>query len=221
MQRIFKAVGTFCFIIILFSARFVQAGMSSVVLTEYGRERLIGLSTALFFGLVVSTALIYFFWGLLVSGTEWTKPTVMKSLATTFLGGLLFFIVLVMIAGSRELFSPGAWVPDGILYKLSTAQPAEHEPIDPALNDIPLARRLKIETLRDRLKATTELPREIHQSEIEAWTVPFSSGMLYEYHPTGDGPYLVEEPKVLEEKRFAIERGSFEVVEIPSEEATP
>ena len=96
-----------------------QAGMSSIVLTEYGVELITGLSTALFFGLVVSTLLVRFFWGLLVHETEWPKPTLAKSFAATFLGGLLFFLVLVMIAGSRELLTPGAWEQDGILYKLA------------------------------------------------------------------------------------------------------
>ncbi|MCL2623472.1 MAG: hypothetical protein FWD31_07380 [Planctomycetaceae bacterium] len=96
-----------------------QAGMSSIVLTEYGVERITGLSTALFFGLAVSTLLVRYFWGLLVRDTDWPKPTLAKSFAATFLGGLLFFLVLVMIAGSRELLTPGAWEPDGILYQLA------------------------------------------------------------------------------------------------------
>jgi len=111
-------LGTLLFIMIFCSTATAQAGMSSIVLTEYGVERITGLSTALFFGLVVSTLLVRFFWGLLVHETEWPKPTLMKSFAATFLGGLLFFLVLVMIAGSRELLTPGAWEPDGILYKL-------------------------------------------------------------------------------------------------------
>ncbi len=189
-----------------------HAGMSSVVLTEYGAKRLTGLSTALFFGLVVSTLLVRFFWGLLVKDTDWPKPTLLKSFAATFLGGLLFFLVLVMIAGSRELFSPGAWVPDGILYKLSTTP--ESPPPDPVLSDIELARRQALERLCDRLREPEPL-----EENSELRTIPFSSGLRYEL-PT-DGPYLVVEPKFLDGKRHGIDRNTFEIVELPDEEAPP
>ena len=119
MGEIMKNVKWVVGLVVFCSTTTAQAGMSSIVLTEYGVERFTGLSTALFFGLVVSTLLVRFFWGLLVQETEWPKPTLAKSFAATFLGGLLFFLVLVMIAGSRELLTPGAWEPDGILYKLA------------------------------------------------------------------------------------------------------
>ena len=127
MKQQKKLLGWVTFVIFLSATSSVYAGMSAVVLTEYGVKRITGLSTAIFFGLVVSVLLVRFFWGLLVQETDWPKPTLAKSFAATFLGGLLFFLVLVMIAGSRELFSPGAWVPDGILYKLASKPDAEPE----------------------------------------------------------------------------------------------
>ena len=186
-----------------------QAGMSSVVLTEYGTKRITGLSTALFFGLVVSTLLVRFFWGLLVRDTEWPKPTLLKAFSVTFLGGLLFFLVLVMVAGSRELFSPGAWVPDGILYKLASQQDAADEN-DPALSDIELARRQALERLRDRFKES-----DPPDKTSDLWTVPFSSGVRYER--PDEGPYLVVEPAYIEGKRHGIVRETLEIVELPEE----
>ena len=196
-----------------------HAGMSSIVLTEYGVKRITGLSTALFFGLVVSTLLVRFFWGQIVRETEWPKPSLAKSFAATFLGGLLFFLVLVMIAGSRELFSPGAWVPDGILYKLASKPDAEPEPTDPAISDINLARRQSLEALRDHLKQVAEsengLPTEIPKDATDLWVIPFSSGVRYEYHPSpDDGPHLVTEPEYLEGQRHAIQRNTLDVVEL-------
>ena len=122
MSHVKKHVAWTMFLILLLGTAPVYAGMSSILLTEYGVERFAGLSAAIFFGLIVSTLLVRFFWGLLVLETNLPKPTLVKSFAVTFLGGLLFFLVLVMVAGSRELFSPGAWVPDGILYKIAPTE---------------------------------------------------------------------------------------------------
>lgn len=223
MRADHRIIGLFLFAIVLLSAQFVQAGMSAIVLTEYGVRRITGLSTALFFGLVVSSLLVRYFWGLLVKDTDWPKPTLLKSFAATFLGGLLFFLVLVMIAGSRELFSPGAWVPDGILYKLSSKTDLEPEP---AVQDVAWARRIKIEMLRDHLKKLSEseagLPKEIPLDASDDWIVPFSSGSLYEFYPEdGDGPWLAVEPKSVGEKRYGIDRKTFEIGEIPKEETEP
>ncbi|MGL4942717.1 MAG: hypothetical protein ACRC46_05960 [Thermoguttaceae bacterium] len=131
LRSIVRCVGLFLAIVVMFlSVTLAQAGMSSVSLTDYGVQRLVNLSTAIFFGMVVATLLVRLSWGRIVADTDLPKPTLVKSLAVTFLGGLLFFLVLVMIAGSRELFSPGAWLPDGILYRLApnpAAEPADKE----------------------------------------------------------------------------------------------
>jgi len=47
-----------------------------------------------------------------------------RALAGVILWGLLFFIVLTMISGARELMTPGAWKKDGATYKLAD-DPAE------------------------------------------------------------------------------------------------
>jgi hypothetical protein len=41
-----------------------------------------------------------------------------RATAGLVLWGLLFVIVLTMISGARELMTPGAWEPDGVVYKL-------------------------------------------------------------------------------------------------------
>ena len=230
IQHIFSAV--VASILTLQMTAPAQAGMSSIVLTEYGVARITGLSTSLFFGLVVSTLLVRFFWGLLVRETEWPKPTLVKSFAATFLGGLLFFLVLVMIAGSRELFSPGAWQPDGILYKLASHQDTGPDTTDAVsvsvtiLSDIALARRQSLEPLRDHLRRAAEsddglptiIPQGASPQAADLWVIPFSSGVRYEYHPQpDDGPWLVVEPPYIEGQRHAIERATWEIVEVPLE----
>ena len=52
-----------------------------------------------------------------------------RSLALVAIWGLLFLVVLTMIAATRELMTPGAWQKQGLLYKLPASQaPAKTEP---------------------------------------------------------------------------------------------
>ena len=41
-----------------------------------------------------------------------------QSLTVVVLWGLLFLVVLTMIAGTRELMTPGTWQKKGLLYSL-------------------------------------------------------------------------------------------------------
>jgi hypothetical protein len=43
-----------------------------------------------------------------------------RALALVTLLGFLFVLVLTMISGARELMTPGAWVKDGLKYKLKS-----------------------------------------------------------------------------------------------------
>ncbi|MGO8752273.1 MAG: hypothetical protein ACLQNE_40560 [Thermoguttaceae bacterium] len=45
-----------------------------------------------------------------------------KSLALVLIWGLLFLVVLMMIAATRELMTPGTWQKQGLLYTLPTSQ---------------------------------------------------------------------------------------------------
>jgi len=212
----------------------LYAGMPSSLrlsqyVTKYGAERMIGLSTGVFLGLVVSTLLIRVCWGVLVQGTEWPKPTLMKSFAATLLGGTLFFLVIVMIAGSRELFSPGAWEPDGVLYKLASSPPTHADYTISDIAELRAARRAAIVALRDHLKTQTAASDQSFRAKYriqQLWTIPYAFGMQYEHHPDqDDGPWLAVEPAALthhlpEAGRLGIDRKTWEIVEISSDDAT-
>jgi hypothetical protein len=47
-----------------------------------------------------------------------------RATAGLVLWGLLFVIVLTMISGARELMTPGAWEPDGVVYRLRKSEGA-------------------------------------------------------------------------------------------------
>lgn len=239
MRTVHKIIGPFLFpvlfAIVLFSARIAQAGMPMPVLTRYGMERIIGMSTALFILLVVAAIPIRLCWNSLVADPKDTVPdgtqkndsklpmlTYPRAVAVTFLGGCLFLLVLVMIAGSRELLSPGAWIPDGAmsktLYHVERERLARSADATDEQKGIDLLRRDAIIRLRDALALYSRehegrLPDSIERSGFgELWQIPFAGGMLYEYLPDAAGSPLVREPEMLPDAKFSIGR-EFEITE--------
>ena len=104
-------------------------------------------------------------------------------MAGVVLWGLALVIVLAMIAGARELMTPGAWQKQGWTYKLTDG--AASAPAPP-----PAARRQHIEQLRTALLqfAATHGGRFPSRDETaavpdELWEVPDGGGLRYRYVP--------------------------------------
>lgn len=229
MKTAHKTVGLFCFVAVLLCSQAVQAGMPMPVLTRSGTDRLIGMSTALFILMVIVAIPIRLCWNALFVPikTDENEPTAKplsypQALGVTFLGGCLFLLVLVMIAGSRELLSPGAWIPDGAMSK--TLYSVERERIAQSTGTdgqrgIDLLRRDAVVRLRDALMLYIKehdgrLPDSIEQSGFgDLWLIPFAAGIQYEYFPTETELPLVREPKTLPDNRFSIGR-KFEITEV-------
>ncbi|MDR0609968.1 MAG: hypothetical protein LBG58_07660 [Planctomycetaceae bacterium] len=227
-QQIYKIFGTAIFLVLLFSESAVYAGMPTIALSRYGAERLIGISTAIFIVMIVTAIPVMFCWNALVAGSNrFKRLNYAKSLGVVFLGGCFFVLILAMIAGSRELFSPGAWVPNGIVSQ--TLYNAEMERLaqlkENKEHQLNLTRYEAILKLRDALQTFAkehhdQLPASIEESEFgNLWLIPFAAGMSYEYFPETDSessisyaPPLVREPAILPDARFAIGR-EFEITE--------
>ncbi len=98
-------------------------------LTEAAEMRLEAIS---FFVavLLVSPLLVRWLWNSVARDfPRMPRITYGKSLALVVIWGLLFLVVLTMIAATRELMTPGAWQKQGLLYKLPPSQsPAAPEP---------------------------------------------------------------------------------------------
>jgi hypothetical protein len=222
------------FLVLLFSSSTVYAGMPMVTLSRYGAERLIGISTAIFIIMVIAAIPVMFCWNALVGdSSRFKRLNYLKSLGVVFLGGCFFVLILSMVAGSRELFSPGAWVPNGIVSQ--TIFNAEMERLTQLRENnehqLNLTRYEAILKLRDALQTFAkehngQLPASIEESEFgNLWLIPFASGMSYEYFPetnsesstslstsTSTSTPLVCEPALLPDARFAIGR-KFEITE--------
>jgi hypothetical protein len=73
--------------------------------------------------LLVSPLVVRWLWNS-VAGDFPRMPriTYFRSLAVVVIWGLLFLVVLTLIAATRELMTPGAWQKQGLLYKLPASQ---------------------------------------------------------------------------------------------------
>jgi hypothetical protein len=195
----------------------VHAGMSTVTLSDFGRDRLIGISTVLFFVIIVVAITLTYCWNRLVADTNLPRLTHPKAVGFAFLTGLLFFLVLVMIAGSRELLSPGAWKPKGILYELSdkstspksTSARFDSETLIP-LDDTPEARLAVRRESLERLRAALWKYADENDGNFpdalppQLQTIPVSGGVKYLYYPSSTDAFLVLEPDIGEPPQLGI-----------------
>ncbi|MBK1881034.1 hypothetical protein JIN85_01330 [Luteolibacter pohnpeiensis] len=95
-----------------------SAGMTTITLTDIARARIDAIS---FF--IVGYLLICWFvkliWNQLVkSFPAITRLNYKQALGFVFVVSLLFYVVLTMISGARELLTPGAWEKQGARYRL-------------------------------------------------------------------------------------------------------
>lgn len=187
----------------------IVAGMPVPQLTEWGMMRLGAIS---FFIVVVlvSAGMVRWLWNVLAAGfPRLPRLTYGKALAAVILWGLLFVVVLTMIAGARELLTPGAWRRDGALYAIDS--PSQAKPMDPQKT---LVRKEHLERLKDALWQYAAL----HGGKFPAasdpavaglhWEVPGGAGMRYLYvagRTASDTPQLVAcEPALYGDERLAL-----------------
>jgi hypothetical protein len=176
---------------LLVAAATARAGMPSPLptdedlqrvwrLTDTAGQRLQVISFFLL-GLLVSAALVQFLWNVVGRDVpRLPRLTFGRALAGVILWGLLFVIVLTMIAGARELMTPGAWKKQGWTYKLADGDPADPSPT--------ALRRRALERLGTALlhyAATHQgrFPADTSSIPAELWDVPESGGLRFVYLP--------------------------------------
>jgi hypothetical protein len=132
-----------------------------------------------------------------------------KALAGVVLWGLLFVVVLTMVAGARELMTPGAWRKQGFTYR-PTPGPA------PAADQGPGPRERRLEEWRTalwRFAATHggrfPSPSELTAVPPELWEVPGGAGLRYHYvaglSAVGPARPLVCEPELERGRRLVLQ----------------
>ncbi len=98
-----------------------QAGMTVYDLSDVVRLRLEDIS---FFALLLLIAAcgVRLQWNYLARDVKWMpRLSWVKAFSLTGLLGLLMLLILIMIAGARELLTPGAWYRQGVHYRPNDA----------------------------------------------------------------------------------------------------
>ncbi len=95
-----------------------QAGMTVITLTDIARARLDALSFFLAAYLVICWAVKGVWNHLAKTFVSLPRLGFRRALGLVFVTGLLFYVVLTMISGARELLTPGAWEKQGTGYRL-------------------------------------------------------------------------------------------------------
>ena len=171
-------------------------------------ERLQALSFFLV-GLVISVLAVRWLWNHLQKDVEWLpRLTVSRAFALVSIWGLGFVLILTMISGARELFTPGAWRQRGFTYKLdneskTVGKTQREERLLLLFRELV---ELKVENWPENLDDITADLREL----------PGFAGLQYLYFP-GDTPYLLVEPSVFEDGRLAVRQDGVVVTLDPKE----
>lgn len=101
-----------------------SAGMTVITLTDIARARIDALSFFIFLYLVISWVVKLIWNQLGKSFISLPRLKYLQALGVVFMTGLMFYVVLTMISGARELLTPGAWEKQGAGYRLREDGPA-------------------------------------------------------------------------------------------------
>lgn len=186
-----------------------HAGMPFVRLTDMARARLEAISFFLFLILLLTFAVQRLWNALQRDMRRLPRLSYKASLGLVGLWALAMHLVLSMIAGGRELMTPGAWERDGATYGL---RPARAAPDGEALA---LARTQQLERLRVALwqyAATHDgrFPPHDHVADIPeaTWRAVDPSGLHYVYvagqRPDHGAAPLAYEPGIYGRKRMVL-----------------
>ncbi|MCW1885068.1 hypothetical protein OKA04_10045 [Luteolibacter flavescens] len=94
-----------------------QAGMTVITLTDVARARFDALSFFLVSYFLIAWAVKGLWNHLAKTFTVLPRLDYRRALGLVFLTGLMFYVVLTMISGARELLTPGAWEKQGMGYR--------------------------------------------------------------------------------------------------------
>jgi len=184
----------------------LEAGMPVIAISELATFRLSSLSFFLLVYLLCSF-LIGKVWNALGKDFPFLpKMTFKKSLALVFLLGLAFHLVLVMIAGTRELMTPKAWTKKGTVYEITETVINHQQHLS--------IRRQKLEWLYQDLKNKAVLNDGKFPTEAgngDSWLA--IDGQRYVYIPSlqlkGKMKPIVIEPETYGHERFVLMNNGF------------
>ena len=193
---------------VLLAPHNANAGMPVIQLSDWARMRLDTISFFLFLMLLVAF-LIQRLWNHLKKDFSFLpKISFARSFSLTLLVGIGMSIVLSMISGARELFTPGAWQKNGLTYEIA--------PVVAPNEQLLSLRREKLKSLKiaiwkhaDQNNGT--IPLNAYSSTItqESFHTLHPSKARYEYRFSAQGLLgekrpLAWEPDVYKKSRFIL-----------------
>lgn len=195
----------------------------SLRMTESFYSRLEAISFFLVV-LLASTLIVRFLWNrLTIDFPRLPRLSVGRAAAVVAAWGLLFLVVLTLIAATREVMSPGIWEKQGLLYRVPE-QPA------PAVDNNRLAERTR---QLERLKTALWLYAAKHAGHLPpaddpavpaaAWQVPGGFGLRYLYNAgpsVGDSQEAIAYEPALYGQRLALRTDGTIAPLTPNERAT-
>lgn len=199
-----QALGVLILITWLATLGQASAGMTVITLTDIARARIDALSFFLFTYLVISWVVKLIWNQLAKSFTSLPRLKYLQALGVVFMTGLMFYVVLTMISGARELLTPGAWEKQGTGYRLREDGPA------------PLGKEERRQALRKVQEAIWEYAKAHGGNAPDSPLVPgidpalwnFAGGGLYclmpGVRPAVGRDILVYEPSTAGGRRFVL-----------------
>jgi hypothetical protein len=188
----------------LLAANRALAGMTVVTLTDVAAARLDALSFFLVTYLVISLVVKIIWNQLAKSFVSLPKLKYRQALGVVFVTGLLFYVVLTMISGARELLTPGAWEKQGSGYRLRGEERAALTKDE---------RREALSALKEAIWAYSKTsggkaPSGPFGGEVAADLWNFGDGGLYALvpgvKPGGGREVMVYEPSMAGGRRFVL-----------------
>ena len=182
--------------------------MPVVRLSDWAAMRLDTIS--FFLGLMLLVAWVFqLLWNYLQKDfSRLPRLAYSRALVLTFTMGLGMSLVLSMISGARELFTPGAWQKNGLTYKIA--------PVPNQAEQLLHVRKQKMVQLKDALWSFAEghdqnLPINAFTSTLSSdlFRTAHPSRMHYEYRADEDGLRgrarpLAWEPDIYEKDRLVL-----------------
>jgi len=192
------------FCIWLIAASQASAGMTVITLTDMARMRFDALSFFIAVYLLISWVVKILWNHFAKTFPSLPRLNYRRALSLVLLSGLLFYVVLTMISGARELLTPGAWEKQGAGYRLRENAVTETDKQD---------RREALGRLRTAIWSYAEKhegngPAGPLVDGIERATWRFPGGGLYclmpGVRPGGGRAILVYEPSRAGGRRFVL-----------------
>lgn len=192
------------------------------IVSEFGKDRLIGISTALFIFFVFAVIPFRYCWNRFFDENKERQFGFRRSAEICFFLAIVTTTVFVLALGIRQLISPD--LSGG--YQLKCVRNEQAKLLDEKHREenfrgVESLDRLRYESivrLRDALVDYAAahgnmLPETLDLPEFEEFRrVPFASGIRYEYDKNSSSKFLAWEPDILSDSRFAVGR-AFNIVD--------